>query len=215
MRAVFDGGYAGSRKRMKTVMDRDRRLVCTMGFVGGFTWPTGPPTSPDRLRRQRARAAARRRRCPRGRKREGEPHPQDDVGRLRPGGLPVPGPAAGTARAARSEVELAFRPAELPPGSVASSARATSRRAARRILVRTRRSWCPPPSIPWPRSDRVTGACHMIVAPPVARVAAEHGLADSGADARSARPCGSTGTFLAIRQTRLSDAPNGAPRPVR
>lgn len=37
MRAVFDGGYAGSRKRMKTVMDRDRRLVCTMGFVGGFT----------------------------------------------------------------------------------------------------------------------------------------------------------------------------------
>jgi len=62
--------------------------------------------------------------------------------------------------------------------------------------------------------DRVTVASHVIVAPFVAHVAAEHGLADPGADARAARPCGSTGTFLAIRQTRFSDAPIGALRRV-
>ena len=38
MRAVFDGCYSCSGKRMKPVMDRDR-LVFTMGFVRGSTQP--------------------------------------------------------------------------------------------------------------------------------------------------------------------------------
>ena len=50
------------------------------------------------------------------------------------------GLAPGTARAARPAVELAFRPAGLLPGSLAAGApaSATSRRAARRILARSR-----------------------------------------------------------------------------
>ena len=44
MRAVFDARYTGPCERVKTVMDDDR-LVCTMGFVGGFTLPPGMPIS--------------------------------------------------------------------------------------------------------------------------------------------------------------------------
>ena len=194
MRAVFDGGYAGSRKRMKTVMDRDRRLVCTMGFVGGFTWTTGPRTSPDRLRRHRVRAAgapgcgawprrgparrrasrsgpgppcASRRRCraPGRRRRrpvrsrrgarsapsppiavggarvagsgKGERHPEVAVGRLRPGGLPVPGLAAGTARLARPAVELPIHPAGIRSAISAPARRAIVAGNARQGIAHT------------------------------------------------------------------------------
>ena len=82
--------------------------------------------------------AGRRRRCLAGSGRGA--HPEVDVGRLRLGGLPVLGLAPGTARVARPAVELAFRPAGLLLGSLAAGApaSATSRRAARRILARSR-----------------------------------------------------------------------------
>ena len=109
---------------------------------------TGPSRSPARTR-----AADHRRRCPLGRKREGERHPAVDVGRLRPGGLPVPGPAAGTAHVAR-------------PRSSSRSGLPDSRPARSRPALRSRDfpprrspdsrslrgSRCPPPSIPQPRS---------------------------------------------------------------
>ncbi len=140
-----------------------------MGFVGGFTWTTGPHTSPDRFRRHRVRAAARRRRCPprwpeagrgttpRGRRRAASarrPSRARARGRDRPRR-----PDRGRARVAacRASARLA---------RIRRCAPATSRRTARRTPARIRRSWCPP-SIPWPRSDRVTDACHVIVAPPV------------------------------------------------
>ena len=141
---------------------------------------TGPRTSPDRLRRQRARAAARRRRCPpawpeagreatpRGRRRAASaqrPSRARARGRNRPR-RPVRGRARVPASRAAARLGRIQRSRDFPP------------RRSRRILARIRRSWCPPPSILRPRSDRATGACHMIVAPPVARVAAEHGLAD-------------------------------------
>ena len=55
---------------------------------------------------------------------KGEVHPEVDIGRLRLllGGLLVLGLAAGTARAARLAIKFAIRPAEILPGSLASSA---------------------------------------------------------------------------------------------
>ena len=68
--------------------------------------------------------------------------------------------APETVRVARPAVELALRPAGLPPGSLASGAPLPRLPAA--------------PLTGFPL-DRVRGACHVIVAPFVARVAAEHG----------------------------------------
>ena len=95
----------------------------------------------------------------------GELHFEIDVGRLRRrlGGLPVLGLTAGTARAARPSVDLALRPAGFLPGSLAAGA----------PLPRL-------PAVPLAgfSLDRVRSACHVIVAPLAARVAAEPGLAD-------------------------------------
>ena len=107
---------------------------------------------------------------------KGELHPEVDVGRLRlrPGGLLVLGFAAGTARAARFAVELPIRPAGLLPGSLAPGAPLPRVPAAPlagfSLDLRLALSVA--------AIHRVRGACHVIVALLVARVAAERGLPD-------------------------------------
>ena len=100
-------------------------------------------------------------------------------GRLRLGGLLVLGLAAGTARAARLAVELPIGAAGLLLGSLASGAPLPRLPAAplagfsldpRLVLSVAVDSAA--------AVHRVRGACHVIVAPLVARVAAEHRLPD-------------------------------------
>ena len=129
---------------------------------------TGPRTSPDRLRRQRlapplAGGGAR----PGGRKREGEPHPRTTSGGFglaafscpgpRPEPPAPPGPRSSSRSGQPSFLPVRPRPAlpRLPAAPLAGFSRGSAARGVRRR------------PIPWPRSDRVTGACHMIVAHPV------------------------------------------------
>ena len=107
---------------------------------------------------------------------KGNLHPEVDVGRLllRSGGLLVLGFAAGTARAARLAVEHPIRPAGFLPGSLAS--RAPLPRVPAAPLAGF--SLDPRLALSVAAIHRVRGACHVIVAPLVTRVAAEHGLPD-------------------------------------
>ena len=119
---------------------------------------------------------------------KGELHPEVDVGRLRlrPSGLLVLGLPAGTARAARLAVEHPIRTAGLLPGSLAS--RAPLPRVPAAPLAGF--SLDPRLALFVATIHRVRGACHVIVAPLVTRVAAEHGLPDwwghTGNDAHDA-----------------------------
>ena len=111
---------------------------------------------------------------------EGEIHPEVDVGRLRLrlGGLLVLELADGTARTARLAVDLAIRPAGILPGLLALAFAAGS--AVDSVtgipLALTLALAVAIDSVA--AIHRVRDACHMIVAPLVARVAAEHGLPD-------------------------------------